>query len=85
MNEKETAYLLSLLNTAGAAIEAAFSLIEKDMVEDKSNLKACQHPKDKRKDLSTMGIKRWQCQACGYLYESSTGKGGDKLNGNSCL
>lgn len=32
----------------------------------------CQHPKEARIDMRTMGWERWQCGECGYLYEAKT-------------
>lgn len=69
MNDKDKALMISLLNTAGAAIEAAFSLIAKDEPEEPQE---CQHPQESRKDYSTMGTKRWQCGECGFLYEEES-------------
>jgi len=63
MNNKDKIKLTSLLSTAGAAIEAAFDILEKSG--------ECDHPIDKRKDHSTMGTKRWQCGVCGYVYEEA--------------
>lgn len=64
MNAKDRALMASLLNTAGAAIEAAYEVIAKYEEET-----PCDHPTDKRVDFSTMGVKRWKCSLCGYVYE----------------
>jgi hypothetical protein len=65
MKPKDRNLMISLLNNAGAAIEAAFEIIAK--YEEESG--GCEHPEDKRKDYSTMGVKRWKCTICGYFYE----------------
>lgn len=66
MKNKDKLLLANLLNTAGAAIEAAYELLTQDQQEQEPE---CEHPLDKRKNYSTMGIQRWQCTLCGYLYE----------------
>lgn len=35
----------------------------------------CQHPRDKRKDLSTFGARRFKCLACGVTVEAEGGGG----------
>jgi transposase-like protein len=62
---KDMERLKSLLNAAGAALEAAFDIIA---AYDDQPLE-CEHPKDKRNNFSTMGVERWKCQLCGYFYE----------------
>jgi transposase-like protein len=66
VKNKDKLLLISLLNNAGAAIEAAYDILTQDQQETAPE---CEHPQDKRKDYSTMGTKRWQCTLCGYLYE----------------
>lgn len=36
--------------------------------------KPCQHPKDERIDLSTMGHEAWQCSICGYTFGMEEGE-----------
>ena len=69
MKETIIAQLVSMKNQIAALesqVDAALSIlcIEND---------TCQHPKDQRVNLSTMGQERWQCKACGYLYEEVKG------------
>lgn len=64
MKAKERALLISLINNAGAALEAAFEIVAKDEEEP-----GCEHPADQRKNYSTMGVERWQCKLCGFFYE----------------
>ena len=63
--KKET--VMNLLVSAGAAIEAALSMLDEEEVD-------CQHPKDSRKYMNVMGIDRWQCKDCGYIYEKKLKK-----------
>lgn len=71
MKVKDMERLKSLLNAAGASLEAAFDIIAAYDEEPPQ----CEHPKDKRKDYSTMGVERWQCKECGFLYEQKGGEG----------
>lgn len=59
--------LRTQFEAAAAQIDAI--LVSMMDVEDESQTEVCQHPKDRRLDLSTMGHIRWQCKECGYLYE----------------
>lgn len=34
----------------------------------------CDHPKDERIDMSTMGHERWQCGVCGFIYDPDGGE-----------
>ncbi len=58
MDKKEM--ILNLLNTAGAAIEAAFSMLNEDDGQ-------CRHPIEDRIDLSVMGKTIWKCGVCGHI------------------
>ncbi len=60
--KKET--IMNLLVSAGAAIEAALSLLEEE-----GKAPECKHPPDSRQDLSTMGHERWKCKLCGYIHD----------------
>ena len=37
--------------------------------QEETQEQGCKHPLDKRKNHSSMGVNRWQCQDCGYLHE----------------
>lgn len=49
-----------MILSAKSILDAAMELMEDE---------ACLHPPDRRKDLSTMGHRTWQCLDCGYLHE----------------
>jgi rubrerythrin len=53
------------LEIAAAAIETAFAMLE-EPAETKND---CVHPEEDRQDYSTMGVTRWQCKLCGFLFE----------------
>ena len=66
MKNKDRLRLQNLLNVIGTAAEAAFDLLNEDETEAE-----CEHPKDKRKDYSTMGVTRWKCELCGYYFDGA--------------
>lgn len=60
-----------------AALESALHQVDAALLilcpEAKQEEGECRHPPEKRKNISSMGIPRWQCGICGYIHE---GKGG---------
>ena len=64
--------IMNLLVSAGANIEAALSLLEEE--KDGQNGEQCAHPKDSRRDMSTMGWDRWECKDCGHVHEKKLNK-----------
>jgi len=38
----------------------------------------CSHPREKRKDISSMGVKRWMCTDCGYVENGAEAEGGEQ-------
>jgi len=69
MKKERLEMFRSLLISSVAAQEAAISLLEEEIGEEFDEKETCPHPKDSRKDMSTMGFDRWQCKDCGYVYE----------------
>lgn len=54
------------LAIAQTALDTAFELLESEQKDEE-----CRHPEEARKDYSTMGITRWQCGKCGFMFEES--------------
>jgi len=74
--KKQLASAVAALESALTALEAVFVWLEpepKNKPEDQAK-EPCSHPKERRVDMSTMGIKRWQCLDCDHIEEV-------KLNG----
>ncbi len=68
-NDQIIAQLLAIR----ASVDAMLALLAPEEPEDGGG--ECNHPPQVRQDLSTMGIERWQCKLCGYLFERKTGGG----------
>jgi len=75
--------LATILNSAGAAIEAALDILEADMEKPppaptgQVSQETCTHPLEARINYSTPGWERWQCKLCGYVYERRLKKEGE--------
>lgn len=78
MSEINVTVLMSQLLAMRAAIEGLANQVDavlSVLCPVSSNVE-CNHPKDKRQNLSTMGIERWKCRECGYIYEEKREGGG---------
>lgn len=71
MAAKHARQLAAIRATLIATLEQVDALLDDEVVVDKET---CEHPKDARKDMSSMGVKRWVCTVCGYV-ESQDGEG----------
>jgi rubrerythrin len=76
MNQNRSEMIKNQLIIAQTAIETAYALIETEtpkamcLPDDPDS-----HPEEFRKDYSTMGITRWQCSKCGFLFEKKESEG----------
>jgi len=61
-----TDVIVNQLLSMRSAIDAMLAFL---CPQEKEESIECPHPADKRKNYSSMGFKRWQCQDCGYLHE----------------
>lgn len=55
--------LKSQIDGIGTQIDALILSLQEPEQDDNGE---CQHPPDRRLDLSTMGRSRWRCQDCGF-------------------
>ncbi len=67
-NEQLTMQLLAIR----ASVDAMLSLLEptpQPQEPKEPDGDECSHPLQARQKLDTMGVERWQCTICGYLFE----------------
>ena len=55
--------LMYQLLSLRAAVDAALALLS---AEEPEQSKGCQHPEERRVDMSTMGHRKWRCRDCGH-------------------
>lgn len=66
--------LLSIRAQIDAALfllheEGDARILSADDIADNDGEPECEHPKDRRRNESTMGHKRWRCLDCGHMEE----------------
>lgn len=64
--------LAGILYSARAGIDSALHLLNEDgEVPVSEEPPPCEHPREERLDLSTMGsAERWKCRVCGFKYDA---------------
>lgn len=66
---RQLAALRAQISVLAEQVDSAILLVAGMQPEEQDE--GCAHPEDQRIDLSTMGVRRWECRVCGYRFEEA--------------